>query len=65
MSKFMLWSDQIICVTFNRRSELGPVLGFSMFYNHFKCQIFHMIEFKRDINHQDFKIVYLHFVKSE
>ena len=37
----------------------------SYFYSHIKYQLSNMLKIKRDINEQDFKIVDLHFVKSE
>ena len=34
-------------------------------YCHFKSQILNMVKAKRDINQQNWKIVDLHFIKSE
>ena len=36
-----------------------------IFYKHIKYHILNMLKIKCDINQQDLKRVYLHFVKSE
>ena len=51
-------------------TSAGLVLGqrprrWTLFYYHIKYQLLNMLKIKRDINQQDVKIVYFHFVKSE
>ena len=61
----------MICDKFEQRNDLiniltaGPIISFSYFFLAQQIKRLNILKIKRDINQQDFKIVDLHFVKSE